>query len=66
MASAGHAWAQAETTSPSRTARRSRLAVILAFWMRWMQYEHFSITPRMRTDTFGFAAIFSVSGTPPW
>ncbi len=39
--------------APAFTARP-----ILASSMRWMQKVHFSITPRMRTVTFGFLAIF--------
>ena len=34
---------------------------IFAALMRWTQYVHFSITPRLRTVTFGFRKPFRLS-----
>src|SRR5947209_14185964 len=39
-------------------------AAIFASWMRCTQNVHFSMTPRMRTVTFGFFESFSESGMP--
>ena len=37
---------------------------IFASSMRWMQKVHFSMTPRMRTVTFGFFDILRLSAMP--
>src|SRR5262245_36914365 len=47
--------------SPSWIGRPSRSATISAPRMRWTQKVHFSITPRLRTDTSGLRPSLSVS-----
>jgi hypothetical protein len=62
IASVGQALWQAVTTSPSRMRRSSLFAPMRAAEMRWMQYVHFSMTPRLRTVTSGlFARLCSVA-----
>src|SRR6185437_1925280 len=53
IACVGHAAWQAVTISPSRIRRSCLSASMCAVSMRWMQYVHFSITPRRRTVTSG-------------
>src|ERR1700678_3554197 len=53
IASAGQAPWQAVTISPSRPARFCSSDKIFAALIRCTQYVHFSITPRLRTVTFG-------------
>ena len=57
IASAGHACWQAVTISPSRTRRFSSSERIFPSLIRCTQYVHFSITPRHRTVTSGFASM---------
>ena len=61
IACVGHVCAQAGTTSPSRIGRSSFLASMRAALIRCTQYVHFSITPRLRTVTFGFRPSFRLS-----
>src|SRR4029077_4457012 len=53
MAWVGQTCWQAVWISPSRTFRPSFSASILASLMRCTQYVHFSMTPRLRTETSG-------------
>src|SRR5512135_722558 len=56
MAPVGHASMHAGTTAPSGKWSfdfPSRIAPARAALTRWMQNEHFSITPRLRTVTSG-------------
>ena len=69
MASAGQAWAQAVVKESAGNASvvggsagACTFAAILASSMRCTQKVHFSMTPRMRTVTFGFFGILIVSG----
>ena len=62
---AGQAASHAVTISPSRIGRASFRASIRARLMRCTQYVHFSMTPRERTVTSGFASIFSLGATSP-
>src|SRR3982751_5384298 len=48
--------------SPDAPARTC--AAIFASSIRCTQYVHFSITPRIRTVTFGFFCILVMSGAP--
>ena len=50
----GQAWAQAVSTSPSRTVRPSVRAFDFASVRRCTQKVHFSMTPLLRTVTSGF------------
>ncbi len=62
IAPVGHACWHAVCTNPSGMYLRSEILVsTLAALMRWMQYEHFSITPRDRTVTCGFFWRFCTS-----
>ena len=70
IASVGQACAHA-VVNESRGMRRFLLlaparacAAIFASSMRCTQKVHFSMTPRIRTVTFGFFCIFIVSGAP--
>ena len=51
MACVGQACWHAVWNSPARILRFSFSAAIRARLIRWMQYVHFSITPRQRTVT---------------
>src|SRR5258708_3357139 len=58
MASVGQACWHAVRISPSMISRSSFSDAMRASLMRWTQYVHFSITPRLRTVTSGLRIIF--------
>ena len=69
MAPAGQTWAQAVVNESVGTfvfaeSRATWSWPILASSMRCTQNVHFSITPRMRTVTFGFLESFLISSIP--
>ena len=61
MACAGHACWQAVCISDSVMGRSCTRESMRARSMRWTQYVHFSMTPRLRTVTSGFMRSFSTS-----
>src|SRR5262249_37185361 len=61
IASVGQTCWQAVLISPSLIRRSSFSAAIRAWVMRWTQYVHFSITPRLRTVTSGLRPSFRLS-----
>ena len=66
MACPGQTDWQAVWTSPSRISRPSLWAVMRACSMRWTQYVHFSMTPRLRTLTSGLRWSLRVGVVQSW
>src|SRR6185295_4397983 len=66
IASAGHACWQAVTISPSAIFRSCFSDSIFAALIRCTQYVHFSMTPRLRTLTFGFRPSLRLGVVQSW